>query len=546
MINNLKVLPMDQLGEQSCVETLFEGDSRNWPEFKFRDIKQHQHLCVRATINLDESIAKNSAVFISILAAYHLYWDGELLLKSGVVGASASEEQVGAFRNFVPLERSMLSPGKHYLALELSTFKANETLSNIAYLLMITDQDAFADTVQIVSTATAILIGILVTLFILFLTLYIRFSRQKTLLIFSLLCLVSGVLLVAEQWKIWFAYPYDFHLTRLRMVVLITYIVSLMLPGYYLLQHQIKPKLLWLAVGIISITGCLFLAENYDARSHWLFVVALSLSLFINLLALKLKRPYALPSVLVLLFSLAMLIASPLYFLELGFGLAIVLVIVTIWFSLIDQLNRQREKALETAKVKGELLRRNLQPHFLMNCLTQVQELIDTDPEKANHFVADLADEFRVLVQMSHQSSVALAHEIKLCQKHLNIMSVRYQQDYQLEVVANINNVDNILIPSAILHSQIENCFTHNRITQGQQLSLQVDVSNGWTQLTLKTPVESSVDHEGVGVGEAYIRSKLEATCGDNWQLESQQSDGFWVTNYQYKLNPSEYQSVSI
>ncbi len=545
-INSFKALPMSQLHEITCSEPTL--DDSNWPVLKFTDIKQQKHLCVRATINLEEELAEpetteNNVIFISILAAYKLYWDGELLHKNGTVAATENEEKVGSFRHIISLDRDMLTTGKHLFAMELSTFKVNESISNIAYLLLITDHQALSNTILFISNATSILIGALIILFILFLTLYVTYSRQHTLLIFSLLCLSSAVLLIAEQWKLWFSYPYDFHLTRLIMVVSITFIVSLLLPRYYLLQHRITPKLPWFVLAIACAVGCLLLAEDYDTRSQWLFVVSLSISLLINLWGIKSKRPYAIPSFIVLLLSLAMLIASPLYFLEFGFGLAIALVIVSIWFSLIDQMKQQRDKSLETAKLKGELLRRNLQPHFLMNCLTQVQELIDTAPAQANQFVGELADEFRALVQMSTQSTVPLKHEIELCQKHLNIMSVRYQKNYQLDVTGNSHNV---LVPSAILHSQIENCFTHNRIQHNQNLSLQIESDNEWIKLILKTPIESDVNHEGLGIGEDYIRSKLEETCGEHWQLKSEQLGDFWVTHYRYKLDKSELNQTKL
>lgn len=531
VVKAVKMLPMSELHNQRCHS--LQLDDSTWPVGKISDIKQQQHLCLRAWIHLDEFKATSPIVLTSLLAAYDLYWDGSLLIQSGKVGSQYATEEIGPFRNNVSLDRTMITPGKHLLSIELSTFKVPPDITNIAYVIMTIDLEELDSAIHIISSTTSILIGVLITLAVLCFSLYCFYSRQLPLLLFSLLCLVSGALLIAEQWKIWFAYYYDMHLFRLRLILLITLVLSLLLPSYYLAQNQFKHKGLWLLSVLIGAAGIVFGVDNYDDRSHWLFVLGLSVSFVISGIALKNKQAYTLSATIILALSIAMLAASPFYFLEFGFGLVIILIVISIWVALIHQLKQQKENALKAAVVKAELLRRNLQPHFLMNCLTQVQELIDTSPDHANHFVAELADEFRTLVQMSESSTVPLSHEIALCQKHLNIMSVRYQQQFELQVSGNIAD---ITVPSAIVHSQIENCFTHNRISKNQEFMLQVQTHNHWVTLTLSTPIETSINHDGLGVGEAYILSKLAEVCKEDWRFHSQESNRYWVSTYHYKI----------
>lgn len=546
IIHSVKMQPMAGLSSQQCHGAT--TDDSVWPKLRFSAIQPQQHLCIRAVLDTrTQTLPDNPALFLAALAAYEVRINGELLGRNGVVGGNADTEQVGAFNSIFSLDSSQLPAGQHLLSIELSSFLAAPQFAAIAYLLMVLDQQALSDTILQVSLVTAALLGGLLMLFMIFMVLYVSYRRHLTYCIFSMLCFATGLLLVAEQWKLWVNYAYDWHLLRLQIIILITLLVTFLLPVYYLWQHQISEKRYWVMALGISQTGAVFFAQSYDARSEWLFVVSLLFVLAINLVAFLRHKPFAKTAVVIACISLLSLFVTPTLFLELGFGLAICLVLGSIGLALLQQLRQQRDRALQTGRVKGELLRRNLQPHYLMNCLMQVQELIDVAPVQANAFVAELAEEFRALVKMSAHDVVPLQDEIALCQKHLNIMSIRYQQNYQFVVeIAPEEQGECIMVPAAILHSQIENCFTHNRIDGKDSLQLQVSHHRGYAHLLLKTPVADSVNHQGLGIGEAYIRAKLAEVCCSDWQLVSYQDGGFWITRYCYRLRPDLSKSFQI
>jgi hypothetical protein len=49
----------------------------------------------------------------------------------------------------------------------------------------------------------------------------------------------------------------------------------------------------------------------------------------------------------------------------------------------------------------------------------------------------------------------------------------------------------------------------------------------------------SVIDHQGLGIGEAYIRAKLNEVCEQGWELTSAENNSLWVTRYSYtpKIN---------
>ena len=96
-------------------------------------------------------------------------------------------------------------------------------------------------------------------------------------------------------------------------------------------------------------------------------------------------------------------------------------------YSLIVQFAHERSKAMQSLRLEAQMLRRNLQPHFLMNSLTLIVEWVETQPKLAVKFIDALADEFRLLNTMSQKKLVPWSTEMALCQKHFKIMQYRYQ-----------------------------------------------------------------------------------------------------------------------
>ena len=247
------------------------------------------------------------------------------------------------------------------------------------------------------------------------------------------------------------------------------------------------------------------LSVSYDQASTFLFSGALFSAFIINAyMVVNLKKGQV--NLFIILLSLLFLYFIPDYFNEFGFSIVFLLMVMTMLVSLIKEMHTNKIAALKAERIKTELLRRNMQPHFLMNCLTQLMELIEVTPQKAVEFISVLSDEFRQLTTQSVKAKISLAEEITLCNKHLAIMSFRYQQSYHLAIAGDIAE---IMIPPTILHSQIENCFTHNEISSNRSFELIVTQINGQINLELKTPIEKKIDHKGIGLGEQYIKARL-------------------------------------
>jgi len=199
---------------------------------------------------------------------------------------------------------------------------------------------------------------------------------------------------------------------------------------------------------------------------------------------------------------------------------------------------QQRRAALQQAQLlesqlRAELLRKHIQPHFLLNTLTSLMEWIETDVERGTEFIAELADEFRMMSKVSSKQLIEIKDEIELCERHLALMSLRLQKTCRLsqEGLAGTE-----LIPPAIFHTLLENAFSHNVFEQSEVVFTlsKHKVDKGQTRFAFKAPrggvSESSYSKLGTGTGNQYIEARLGQSFGQNWQMKEVVDDSYWTT----------------
>jgi sensor histidine kinase YesM len=502
-----------------------------WQAITFESLPQNQHFCFRASINIDQStLTKDPILLIGMLASAQIYWDGKLLINKGVVGGSFESETPATIKTLARIPDQNLKTGQHVLSAEMSTFHVGKKLKSIGFIFRLFDEQMLNNAVLIVSMICALFVGILLILSIILQLIFWLYQRNFPYQLFSLFCFFSALLLSTEQAKFWLNYTYNWHIYRLTLIYILTLSVSFLLPVFYLYQYRFSSMKIWAFAIMVSLVGLCMSYPGYDTTSSLLFSGSLIWASIINVYYFKKERGGKVNLILLLL-GLSFVVFIPEYYSEVGFGLIFICIVMMMLVTLIKEMYIHKEQSLKAERVKTELLRRNMQPHFLMNCLTQLLELIEVKPKEATVLISALSDEFRQLTHQSDQGCVALSDEINLCRKHLEIMSLRYQQSYKLTITGE---TENISVPSSILHSQIENCFTHNHISINRAFELTIKKVKEQIHLTLKTPIEKKVNHQGTGTGERYIKAKLAEVSQTNSTFESYQENQYWLSKFTY------------
>ena len=194
------------------------------------------------------------------------------------------------------------------------------------------------------------------------------------------------------------------------------------------------------------------------------------------------------------------------------------------------QRSRERERqasalATELVRTRLEVLRMQLNPHFLFNTLHTISALIHENPDDADRIVARLSELLRVSLEQSDSQEVPLRQELTFLERYLQIEQTRFQDRLavELEIESGLDNVLQPLVENAIRHG-IEPREDTGRVKIGARRlngMLELKVSDNGPGLP-----EAEVAPRREGVGLSNTRSRLSHLYGVNHRFELTPASG--------------------
>jgi hypothetical protein len=489
---------------------------------------QHYY-CMLAQFDVTQAPAQAQVLALSALASTELVLDGVLVGSNGVPAATAAGEREGLIDYRLTLAPAQLAPGRHTLLLKMSTWHASAQVHMLFHDLSLRDQSSLRSA-TLNSLPALLLAGALALAALLFAGLIVFYQRSARWCVFLLLCVVACSLLLVEAWRELANYAYGWHLLRLWSVTALSAAFALLLPAYYLLASGVRRPLPVLAALALALLGAALAVPWFDGRAALMFMIALLASAAINLLAWRRGRDGARTGLAVSLLSIGVFVLQGVSFARTGFALVVCLLLSTILVQLLRRFVRERDRAVLATRFENQLLRKSLQPHFLMNALSLIGELVHQSPARAESYIEALGREFRMLVDYAHRHTIALDEELALCHNYLEIMGTRYQRRFTLEV----RGAATLALPPAVLLTCLENAFSHNRYGADVVFKLEIDAHGGVRRLRLYAPsahaTAAARPHGGGGTGLGYIRQSLADVFGARAAYAAEQRDGAWLS----------------
>ncbi len=183
----------------------------------------------------------------------------------------------------------------------------------------------------------------------------------------------------------------------------------------------------------------------------------------------------------------------------------------------------------EVAGREAELraLRAQLNPHFLFNSLNSINALVGSDPEGARRMCEGLGDFLRRTLALGARDDVALAEELELVDRYLQIEQVRFGARLAVERVISPQAAA-CRVPPLLLQPLVENAVKHGvaGCVEGGTLRLVADVRGGALVIAIENPVDpETVTPRGAGVGLENVRRRLDAFGARAARLDAVRED---------------------
>lgn len=168
----------------------------------------------------------------------------------------------------------------------------------------------------------------------------------------------------------------------------------------------------------------------------------------------------------------------------------------------------EKEGLIQSAwQAKYDLLKAQINPHFLFNSLNSLSSLISEDPAKAEEFTDEMSKVYRYLLRANEQELVTLGTELQFINSYCNLLKVRHGNAfiYHPEVDRSFHNY---LIPALTLQLLVENAVKHNIVSKQQPLTVTIKATSHLNLIVQNNlqKKKSAVQLNGMGLNN--IRAK--------------------------------------
>ncbi|MEP6881173.1 MAG: histidine kinase [Dokdonella sp.] len=173
------------------------------------------------------------------------------------------------------------------------------------------------------------------------------------------------------------------------------------------------------------------------------------------------------------------------------------------------------------ARTRLDMLRAQLNPHFLFNALNSVAEMVHQDADMADRMLVSLSALLRDSLSAEQMQLRPLRNELAVVNHYLTIEKIRLGDRLQIEWNIDDRCLD-VATPMLILQPLVENAIVHAIARQRTPSTLRLcgRLDHGMLVLDVEnTLVVDELTTSGTGIGLRSIRDRLQLLYAERAQL---------------------------
>jgi len=180
------------------------------------------------------------------------------------------------------------------------------------------------------------------------------------------------------------------------------------------------------------------------------------------------------------------------------------------FFEESKMLKRESEKLKEDIKsLHYEILKSQINPHFLFNSLNVLSGLVRTDKNMSIMFIDEFATIYRYILDYLEEPLVSLKNEIDFSKSYIELQKIRFGDSlsYRVEICEEYYLME---LPTLSLQLVLENIFNHNVINEKNPLEIFIYIKNNSVYVeNVLQPKQSRSYSTGIGQKNLFKRYSL-------------------------------------
>jgi len=195
-----------------------------------------------------------------------------------------------------------------------------------------------------------------------------------------------------------------------------------------------------------------------------------------------------------------------------------------------DTERRELQVQVLAREAELRMLRAQIDPHFLFNCLHSISALTASSPAAARQMCVLLADFLRESLALGVEDRITLAREVALVSRFLAVERVRFGGRLK-DTIEVTDEARSCMVPPLLLLPLVENAVTHGvaHMLEGGTITVTALRIGGRLQVAVENPCDPDRPRRpGGGVGLANVQARLTALHGGDARFTAGETNGAW------------------
>ncbi len=222
------------------------------------------------------------------------------------------------------------------------------------------------------------------------------------------------------------------------------------------------------------------------------------------------------------------------YFVPIWLGWSSLYFGIKYWRDWEDEKDRAQKATVLARTAQLQMLRYQLNPHFLFNVLNSVRALIEENKNDAKAMITELSEFLRYSLVHRDQEEVLLREELDAIRHYLSVEKRRFEEKLDVTFAVGPQAAEYPVL-GFLLHPLVENAIKYGMKSSPLPLRIRIEASvqNGDLHIAiinsgswLSNTLIQEADHSGTRTGLANVRSRLENAYPGRHQFETGEKDG--------------------
>jgi sensor histidine kinase YesM len=211
---------------------------------------------------------------------------------------------------------------------------------------------------------------------------------------------------------------------------------------------------------------------------------------------------------------------------------ALTYAVIVTFTTALDYHDAFRERAVHAAQLETQLalaqfqvLRAQLQPHFLFNSLNAISALMHKDVGRADRMLARLSEVLRMAIDTAATPEIRLIDEVEFAKRYLETEQMRFGERLEVRAVLPVETYE-ALVPTMLLQPLVENAVRHGVAPHAGRACVEIRAERHGSRLgIIVSDTGKGLDAHALngngreGVGLRTTRERLERLYGAAQEL---------------------------